>query len=80
MIDAIDSAIPENVSQGGLIRGYQAGLNAVVARYEQAPPPAMFRIISWGGGLMAVGPAPAAAGRRATAGLKARVAQDLGRA
>jgi hypothetical protein len=35
---------------------------------------------SLGGGLLAVRPAAAAARRRATAGLKARVAQDLGRA
>jgi cytochrome c-type biogenesis protein CcmF len=94
MIDAIDKAIPDDVSQAGLIRGYQAGLNAVVARYEQAPPPAMFRIISsplvmwiWigaiisiGGGLIALWPAPDAARRRAPAGRKARVAHDQGRA
>jgi len=94
MVDAIDKAIPPNVTQAGLIRGYQAGLTALAARYTQAPPPAMFRIISspmvmwlWIGSLIAIGgalialwPAPDAARRRATAAMRARVAQDLGRA
>jgi len=94
MVDAIDKAIPPNVSQAGLIRGLQAGLTALQARYEQSPPPAMFRLISsplvmwiWigalisiGGGLIALWPAPDAARRRATAAIRARVAQDLGRA
>jgi cytochrome c-type biogenesis protein CcmF len=66
----------------------------VAQHYQNDPPPATFRIISsplvmwiWlgglitiSGGLIALWPAPDAARRRATAGLKARVAQDLGRA
>jgi cytochrome c-type biogenesis protein CcmF len=69
-------------------------LQAIAARYAQAPPAASFRIISsplvtwiWiggiivmAGGLLALWPAPDIARRRATAGLKARVAQELGRA
>ncbi|MEZ5122445.1 MAG: hypothetical protein R2736_12855 [Solirubrobacterales bacterium] len=62
--------------------------------YERTAPPATFRVINsplvfwiwagslivFAGGLIALWPAPDAARRRATAGLKARVAQDLGRA
>src|SRR4051794_25792283 len=69
-------------------------LQAIAARYAQAPPPASFRMIAsplvawiWlgglivgAGGLLALWPAPDLARRRATAGLKARVAQELGRA
>jgi cytochrome c-type biogenesis protein CcmF len=69
-------------------------LAAIAQRYVNRPPPATFRIISspmvfwiwagslivFGGGLIALWPAPDAARRRATASLKARVAQDLTRA
>jgi cytochrome c-type biogenesis protein CcmF len=69
-------------------------LTAIAQRYERRPPAATFRIISspmvfwiWagsliviGGGLIALWPAPDAARRRATASLRAKVAQDLGRA
>ena len=69
-------------------------LNAFVERYRNVPPPATFRLITspmvawmWigalitiGGGLIALWPAPDAARRRASARAAARVAQDLGRA
>jgi cytochrome c-type biogenesis protein CcmF len=69
-------------------------LQAIADRYAQSPPAASFRMISsplvtwiWlggiivmAGGLLALWPAPDLARRRATAGLKARVAQELGRA
>jgi cytochrome c-type biogenesis protein CcmF len=69
-------------------------LAAISQNYQNHPPAATFRIISsplvmwiWLGGLITISgalialwPAPDAARRRATAGLKARVAQDLGRA
>ena len=69
-------------------------LEAIAARYAQRPPPATFRMIAsplvtwiWlgglivaGGGLIALWPAPDLARRRATATLRARVAQELGRA
>ena len=62
--------------------------------YRQAPPPATFRVISsplvtwiwagalivFGGGLIALWPAPDAARRRARARAAARVARELGRA
>jgi len=68
--------------------------DVIAPNYVENPPPAMFRMISsplvawiWigsliaiGGGLIALWPAPDAARRRATATLRARVAQDLGRA
>jgi cytochrome c-type biogenesis protein CcmF len=94
MVDAINKAIPADLPQDKMIRGLSAGLTAMVGRYQVAPPPAMFRIISsplvmwiWigalvsiGGALIALWPAPDAARRRATAAMRARVAQDLGRA
>jgi cytochrome c-type biogenesis protein CcmF len=69
-------------------------LQAIAQRYAEDPPPATFRMISsplvtwiWlggliviAGGLLALWPAPDLARRRSTAGLKARVAQELGRA
>jgi cytochrome c-type biogenesis protein CcmF len=69
-------------------------LGDLVSRYAEASPPAMFRLISsplvawiwiggivvFGGGLIALWPAPDAARRRVTAGYAARVAQELGRA
>jgi cytochrome c-type biogenesis protein CcmF len=69
-------------------------LQAIAQRYADRPPPATFRVIAspmvfwiWagalivvGGGLIALWPAPDAARRRATASLRARVAEDLGRA
>jgi cytochrome c-type biogenesis protein CcmF len=69
-------------------------LGAIAQRYADRPPPADFRLIvsplvMWiwiggliagTGGLIALWPAPDLARRRATAGLRARVAQDLGRA
>jgi cytochrome c-type biogenesis protein CcmF len=69
-------------------------LQAIAARYAARPPAASFRMISsplvtwiWlggiivgAGGLLALWPAPDLARRRATAGLKARIAQELGRA
>ena len=69
-------------------------LAAIARNYASHPPAASFRIITsplvawiWIGGLIVVGgaivglwPAPDAARRRATAGLRARVVQDLGRA
>jgi cytochrome c-type biogenesis protein CcmF len=69
-------------------------LQAIAARYAERPPPASFRMIAsplvtwiWigglivmTGGLLALWPAPDLARRRVTAGLRARVAQELGRA
>jgi cytochrome c-type biogenesis protein CcmF len=69
-------------------------LGDLVTRYANGSPPAMFRLISsplvawiwiggivvFGGGLIALWPAPDAARRRVTAGYAARVAQELGRA
>jgi cytochrome c-type biogenesis protein CcmF len=71
-----------------------AALSVIAQQYVKDPPPATFRVIvsplvMWiwaggliviAGGLIALWPAPDAARRRATAGLRARVAQDLGRA
>ena len=73
---------------------FQVGLQKAVLDYANAAPYATFRLIvsplvSWiwiggiivfGGGLLALWPAPDAARRRATAGYAARVAQELGRA
>jgi cytochrome c-type biogenesis protein CcmF len=69
-------------------------LRAMVEAYVQSTPPASFRMISsplvtwiWlgglivlGGGLIVLWPAPDLARRKATATLRARVAQELGRA
>ena len=69
-------------------------LTGLVDRYVSDPPPATFRMITspmvtwiwigslivFGGGLIALWPAPDAARRRVTARYAARVAQDLGRA
>ena len=69
-------------------------LGGLVQRYADREYPAQFRLISsplvsfiwigalivFGGGLIALWPAPDAARRRATARAAARVAQDLGRA
>jgi cytochrome c-type biogenesis protein CcmF len=89
IIDEGDKVVPVSDPVAGLV-----ALAAVAQHYQNDPPPATFRIISsplvmwiWlgglitiSGGLIALWPAPDAARRRATAGLKARVAQDLGRA
>ena len=78
-------------AQGG-ITGAQA-LAGIAIAYEREGPPTNFKLITsplvfwiWagaiiviGGGLIALWPAPDAARRRATAGVKARVAQDLSR-
>jgi cytochrome c-type biogenesis protein CcmF len=75
-------------------RAAPLALAAISAAYAKHPPPAAFRMISsplvtwiWlggliviGGGLIALWPAPDLARRRATASLRARVAQELGRA
>ena len=75
-------------SAGGL------ALAAIAQRYAERPPPADFRLIAsplvtwiWlggmivaAGGLVALWPAPDLARRRVTASLRARVAQELGRA
>jgi cytochrome c-type biogenesis protein CcmF len=77
----------ESIALGQAITG-------LVDRYRAAPPPATFRIIgspmvTWiwlgglivfGGGLIALWPAPDAARRRVRAGYAARVARELGRA
>ncbi len=69
-------------------------LQKFVSDYVAAPPPAQFRVlvnplVTWlwigalivfGGGLIAIWPAPGAVRGRARARLSARVAQDLGRA
>jgi cytochrome c-type biogenesis protein CcmF len=77
----------ESIALGQAITG-------LVDRYRAAPPPATFRIIgspmvTWiwlgglivfGGGLIALWPAPDAARRRVRAGYAARDARELGRA
>ena len=69
-------------------------ITRLVERYREQPPPATFRLIAspmvawiwigglivFGGGLIALWPAPDAVTRRARAGYAARVARDLGRA
>ncbi len=69
-------------------------LTGIVDRYVADPPPATFRLITspmvtwiwlgalivFGGGLIAMWPAPDAARRRVSARYAARLAQDLGRA
>ncbi len=69
-------------------------ITRLVERYRQQPPPATFRLIAsplvawiwigglivFGGGLIALWPAPDAARRRVRAGYAARVARELGRA
>ncbi|HEX8123373.1 MAG TPA: cytochrome c-type biogenesis CcmF C-terminal domain-containing protein [Solirubrobacteraceae bacterium] len=69
-------------------------VTALTQRYARRPPPATFRLITspmvawiwigalitFGGGIIALWPAPDAARRRASARAAARVAQDLGRA
>jgi cytochrome c-type biogenesis protein CcmF len=69
-------------------------LQAIAARYAERPPPATFRmlaspLVTWiwaggiivmAGGLIALWPAPDLARRRVTASLRARLAQELGRA
>jgi cytochrome c-type biogenesis protein CcmF len=76
------------------VYAFRYGLEQVVADYRRAEPAATVRrivsplvawiwiggIIVFGGGLIAAWPAPDAARRRATAGYKARVARELGRA
>ena len=84
------------VSKGNRLppRAGPFALAAIAAAYARHPPPAAFRMIAsplvtwiWlgglivmGGGLIALWPAPDLARRRATATLRARVAQELGRA
>lgn len=93
-VDAIDKAVPPMVEGPRVNQALGVALTQLAANYRNDPPPAMFRVISsplvmwiWigaliiiGGALIALWPAPDAARRRATAGLRARVAQDLGRA
>jgi cytochrome c-type biogenesis protein CcmF len=69
-------------------------ITRLVERYRRQPPPATFRLIAspmvawiwigglvvFGGGLIALWPAPDAARRRVRAGYAARVARELGRA
>ncbi|MFL5843406.1 MAG: heme lyase CcmF/NrfE family subunit [Solirubrobacteraceae bacterium] len=73
---------------------FRVGLEKIVESYASGTPAATFRLIvsplvAWiwigglivfGGGLIAMWPAPDTARRRATAGYAARVARDLGRA
>jgi len=80
------------MTQAGKIRDLT--LNRFVTDYAKSPPAAQFRVIvnpmvAWiwigaaivfGGGLIAIWPAPGAVRGRARARLSARVAQDLGRA
>ncbi len=80
------------MTQAGAIRDLT--LKRFVTDYAASPPPAQFRVIvnpmvAWiwigativfGGGLIALWPAPGAVRGRARARLSARVAQDLGRA
>jgi len=75
-------------------RAAPVALQLIAARYAENPPPATFRLLAsplvtwiWLGGLIVIGgalialwPAPDLARRRATASLRARVAQDLGQA
>ena len=84
----IDELPPE---EAGALLG--RSLRVLIERYEAKPPAATFRFITspmvtwlwigalivFGGGLIAMWPAPDAARRRATAKLAARVAEDLGR-
>ncbi|HEY3021254.1 MAG TPA: cytochrome c-type biogenesis CcmF C-terminal domain-containing protein, partial [Solirubrobacteraceae bacterium] len=84
------------IAKGNELPSRAAGLAlaAIAQRYSERPPPADFRLIAsplvtwiWlggmivaAGGLVALWPAPDLARRRATASLRARVAQELGRA
>jgi cytochrome c-type biogenesis protein CcmF len=76
------------------VLAFRIGLQKVVDQYTSGRPYSTFRLISsplvawiwiggiivFGGGLVSLWPAPDGARRRATAGYKARVAQELGRA
>ena len=89
IIDQGNKVVPPMRPDLGLV-----ALGAIAQRYAERPPPADFRLIvsplvMWiwiggliagAGGLLALWPAPDLARRRATAGLRARVAQELGRA
>ena len=89
IIERGNKVVPVDRPDLGLV-----ALGAIANRYASDPPPADFRVISsplvawiwigglivFGGGLLALWPAPDMARRRATASLRARVAQDLGRA
>jgi cytochrome c-type biogenesis protein CcmF len=88
-VDAADKRFAEATPERSL-----RGALALTVFLQERPPPGTFRLIasplvSWiwigalitvGGGLLALWPAPDAARRRATARAHARVAQDLGRA
>ncbi|MFN8203310.1 MAG: cytochrome c-type biogenesis CcmF C-terminal domain-containing protein [Solirubrobacteraceae bacterium] len=94
VMKAVDGADRFLASDQGAGLTTDAALQGVALAYERTAPPATFRVINsplvfwiwagslivFAGGLIALWPAPDAARRRATAGLKARVAQDLGRA
>jgi cytochrome c-type biogenesis protein CcmF len=89
LIERGNKVVPVDQPALGLV-----ALGAIAKRYADRPPPADFRVISspmvawiwigglivFGGGLLALWPAPDLARRRATASLRARVAQDLGQA
>ncbi|HEY8638680.1 MAG TPA: cytochrome c-type biogenesis CcmF C-terminal domain-containing protein [Solirubrobacteraceae bacterium] len=89
LIDRGNKVVPVVRPDLGLL-----ALAAIAHRYAQRPPPATFRFIvspmvTWiwlggliigGGAVFALWPAPDVARRRATAGLRARVAHELGRA
>jgi cytochrome c-type biogenesis protein CcmF len=89
ILKAGDKVVPPIRPDLGLI-----ALQAIATRYANSAPRADFRVISsplvtwiwlgglivFSGGLIALWPAPDLARRRATAGRRARVAQELGRA
>jgi cytochrome c-type biogenesis protein CcmF len=92
-IQKIVQALDKRLTNATPERQFRAAL-ALTALLRDQPPPATFRLIAspmvawiwigglivFGGGLIALWPAPDAATRRARAGYAARVARDLGRA
>ncbi|MCW3014279.1 MAG: heme lyase CcmF/NrfE family subunit [Solirubrobacterales bacterium] len=92
LVAAVKQAGTVNPARFGQVRG--AIFDEVVRRYVSNPPPATFRVIvsplvmwiwigaivTFGGGLIAMWPAPDGVRRRARGRYAARVAKDLGRA
>jgi cytochrome c-type biogenesis protein CcmF len=90
LVAAARKAVNVDPARYGQVR--RAYFQAIIDRYERNTPPATFRfivspLVAWiwigglivfGGGLIALWPAPDAVRRRATAARRARVAKELG--